>query len=58
MTTALEKYNNGKMKRFLCELFINNELNSLLILIEKAKRLSGSKKEICQQFKALAEQSL
>lgn len=56
--SALEKYNNGKMKRFLCELFIRNDINILEELIKQAELLVGSKKEICQQFKTIAEQTM
>lgn len=55
---ALEKYNNGKMKRFLCELFIQNDINRLEELMKQAELLVGSKKEICQQFKKIAEQTM
>ena len=29
LTIALERYNNGRMKRYLCELFIQQDLKTL-----------------------------
>lgn len=53
LTFALEHYNNGRMKRYLCELFINNELEKLELIMAKASLLTGSKKEISLKFKEL-----
>ena len=50
---ALEKYNNGKMKRYLCELFMSKELKILQQIMEEAKSLSGSQKEISSNFKII-----
>lgn len=55
---ALENYNNGRMKRYLCELFINNELDPLELIMKKAVQLTGSKEEVGQQFKEIAEQMI
>lgn len=53
---ALEHYNNGKMKRWLCELFINNDINKLELIMDKASLLTGSRKDICLGFKKIVEQ--
>ncbi len=54
---ALDKYNNGRMKRFLCELFIQNDIDKLEELLKRAELFVGSKNEICKQFKIIAEQT-
>lgn len=55
LTTALEKYNNGRMKRYLCELFMREELIVLRKIMEKAKELAGTQKEVSLGFKRIAE---
>lgn len=55
LTTALEKYNNGRMKRYLCELFMREELIVLRKIMEKAKELTGTQKEVSLGFKRIAE---
>ncbi|MGJ4850662.1 DUF3795 domain-containing protein [Bacillota bacterium Meth-B3] len=54
LTVALAKYNNGRMKRFLCELFIQRDLNSLKEIMRRAEALSGSPKEVGVAFQAIA----
>ena len=54
LRTALEKYNNGRMKKYLCQLFIELSLENIEVLMEKAEALSGDQKEIAKQFKELA----
>ncbi|MDD4011268.1 MAG: DUF3795 domain-containing protein [Sphaerochaetaceae bacterium] len=53
---ALERYNDGRMKRWLCELFIKGDLESLKALIEKARNLDGDLKQRAKAFRALSEQ--
>lgn len=53
LTYALEKYNDGRMKRYLCELFINEDLTTLLNIMKNAKELSGDIKERASKFKAI-----
>lgn len=53
LTTALEKYNDGRMKRYLCELFIQRDILSLYKIMDDAKHLSGTKKELGKAFKAI-----
>jgi len=55
LTTALRKYNDGRMKRFLCELFIQRDLDTLQTLMCCAERISGTPKEAGKSFRALAE---
>ena len=55
LTEALEKYNDGRMKRFLCELFIKENLPRLCEIMEEAKKLSGTQKEIGKAFRELSE---
>lgn len=53
LSQALLLYNNGRMKRYLCELFICEELTTLRSVMEKAKALSGSPKELGKAFQEL-----
>lgn len=55
LTVALERYNDGRMKRYLCELFITKDTVVLRSIMAKAETLSGTQKEIGKAFKALAE---
>jgi len=55
LTEALLKYNNGRMKRYLCELFIRRPLETLEEIMRQAETLSGSPKEIGKAFQAIAE---
>lgn len=54
LTEALRKYNDGRMKRFLCETFIRRDLNDLRALMRRAESITGDKKEAARAFKALA----
>ena len=36
LTVALERYNNGRMKRYLCELFLQQDLDTLRRIIARA----------------------
>ena len=58
LTLALERYNNGRMKRFLCELFIQQELNTLQAIMTRAESLSGTPKECGKAFQALVRDVL
>lgn len=55
LTVALENYNDGRMKRYLCELFIQNDAATLAEIMNKAESLTGTQKEKGKQFKAIAE---
>lgn len=55
LTAALETYNDGRMKRFLCELFIQQDLDTLERIMEAAKQLEGSKKDISERFKRIVK---
>ncbi len=55
LTTALARYNDGRMKRYLCELFIQEDLAALQRIMQRAEGLSGSPKELGKAFRALAE---
>jgi hypothetical protein len=54
LTKALERYNNGRMKRFLCELFLQQELPVLQEIMCRAEALTGDLKERSAAFRALA----
>ncbi len=53
---ALETYNNGRMKKYLCQLFIELPLEKIELLMARAERCSGDKKELANQFKELAKE--
>lgn len=55
LTVALERYNDGRMKRYLCELFIQQEIEVLENIMRKAESLTGTPKEIGKAFKKIAE---
>lgn len=55
LTDALERYNDGRMKRYLCELFIRNDMDFLCGVMERAKALTGDRKELGKAFLALVE---
>ncbi len=55
LTTALNRYNDGRMKRYLCELFLQNELDKLECIIEEASHLNGEPKSMAKSFKEIAE---
>jgi len=58
LTIALEKYNDGRMKRYLCELFIQNDVKILTEIMKTAEKLSGTAKENGKQFKMIVESIL
>lgn len=58
LTMALERYNNGRMKRFICELFIQQDIVILHNIMHQAETLSGSPQEIGKAFRKIAESVL
>ncbi len=58
LTQALARYNNGRMKRYLCELFIRRDISALRDIMRKAEALAGAPKEIGPAFRAFAEETL
>lgn len=54
LTAALERYNDGRMKRFLCELFIKTDISLLRELMRQAEGIGGERKERGRAFRALA----
>ena len=50
LTIALARYNNGRMKRFLCELFLQQDVETLREIMHQAEALSGSPKETGKAF--------
>lgn len=58
LTTALERYNDGRMKRYLCELFIRQDIQALTEIMRQASGLSGTPKEVGRAFRAIAEQQI
>lgn len=55
LTMALEKYNNGRMKTYLCELFMRESLQTLRDIMQKADNLAGTQKEISKGFQRIVE---
>lgn len=55
LTVALERYNNGRMKRYLCELFIQRDIETLREIMHRAEELSGEPKEIGKQFQTIVQ---
>ena len=55
LTTALAKYNDGRMKRYLCELFIQQDLTTLQDIMRQAEILTGTPKENGKAFRVIAE---
>lgn len=55
LAAALERYNNGRMKRFLCELFIQQDIGILRDIMHKAEALSGTPKEIGKPFQDIVK---
>ena len=53
LTTALLRYNDGRMKRFLCELFIQQDLETLQKIMREAESLSGTPKELGKAFREI-----
>lgn len=58
LNIALENYNNGRMKRYLCELFINNDIEKIELIMKQASLLKGSRKEVSLKFKDLVKSIL
>lgn len=54
LTVALARYNNGRMKRWLCELFIQQDLETLRRIMAQAEGLQGDRKALGKAFQALA----
>lgn len=55
LTVALERYNNGRMKRYLCELFIQQDMDTLRRIMQQASTLSGDPREAGKAFKSIVE---
>lgn len=55
LTSALENYNNGRMKRYICELFIQLDNASLREIMRRAEALTGDIKEKGNGFRLIAE---
>jgi hypothetical protein len=58
LTTALERYNNGRMKRYLCELFIQRDIDTLRAVMRRATALAGDPKEIGKAFQEIVREVL
>lgn len=54
LTTALARYNNGRMKRYLCELFLQQDADTLREIMRRAETLSGTPKENGKAFQSVA----
>lgn len=55
LTVALAEYNDGRMKRFLCELFIRRDTDTLRELMRRAEGITGSPKERGKAFRELVQ---
>lgn len=58
LTIALARYNNGRMKRFLCELFLQQNLPILQTIMDRAAALQGTPKELAPAFRAIVAEAL
>ena len=58
LTQALSRYNNGRMKRALCELFICEDMKTLRGIMEEASTLCGSPKETAKPFSEIVRMHL
>ncbi len=56
MTTALARYNNGRMKRYICELFIRQDLETLKNIMDKANSIPSDVTDISKAFRLIAEE--
>ncbi|PWM60467.1 MAG: hypothetical protein DBX63_10815 [Clostridia bacterium] len=54
LTVALARYNNGRMKRYLCELFLQQDADTLREIMRRAETLSGTPKENGKAFQSVA----
>lgn len=55
LTTALTRYNNGRMKRYLCELFIQKDIETLRDIMKQAEGITGDLKECGKAFQQIVE---
>ena len=59
LTAALERYNNGRMKRYLCELFLQQDLETLRHIMARAETLEEpDPKARGRAFQALVREML
>lgn len=58
LTLALARYNNGRMKRYLCELFIQQNIEILRKIMLLAEPLNGTQKERGKAFQGIVESVL
>ena len=59
LTVALERYNNGRMKRYLCELFLQQDLETLRHIMARAEALEETDpKARGRAFQALVREML
>ena len=59
LTVALERYNNGRMKRYLCELFLQRDLETLRQIMARAESLEEpDPKARGRAFQALVREML
>jgi len=58
LTVALEQYNNGRMKRYLCELFLQQDLETLREIMARAEALCGTPGEKGKAFREIVESVL
>lgn len=55
LTVALDNYNDGRMKRYLCELFIQQDIAVLSKIMAQADKLTGTVKEKAKAFKTIVD---
>ena len=58
LTIALDRYNNGRMKRLLCELFIQLDIEILRKIMLLAETLNGTQKENGKAFQEIVQSVL
>ncbi len=57
LTRALDRYNDGRMKRFLCEMFIQRDMKELRDVMRRAEALVGDRKTLGKAFRSLAAEA-
>lgn len=55
LAVALARYNDGRMKRYLCELFIQKDVEALREIMRQAEALAGTPKENGKAFRTIVE---
>ncbi len=58
LDAALLRYNDGRMKRFLCELFLQQDIETLREIMRRAEDIAGDPKQNGKRFRLIVEEVL